>query len=90
MDPPGSVLSIRPYNPRVRDDLKPPEDPGTGSVAFTRSRDGNYGIYLMDADGTELVTVSVGVAPRDLGPSWRPVGRAGSNDLHISSLTGQA
>ena len=45
--------------------------PDGRSIAFTSDRDGNYEIYVMDADGSDQQNLSQSPA-QDFGPAWSP------------------
>ena len=51
-----------------------PPTPLTGRIAFDSERDGNYDIYVMNADGSN-VTRLTNHPERDWGPAWSPDGR---------------
>lgn len=44
-----------------------------GKIAFASNRDGNYEIYVMDADGTNLIQLTDNQY-NDTQPSWSPDG----------------
>jgi Tol biopolymer transport system component len=64
-------------------------------IAFQSSRDGNYEIYVMNADGTEQTRLTDNSA-RDMNPSWSPDGRKiafhsrrdGNNEIYIMNADG--
>jgi len=45
----------------------------TGKIAFSSNRDGNAEIYVMNADGTDLMRMTHDPAP-DTNPVWSPDG----------------
>ena len=53
------------------DDAFPSWSPDGTRIAFASSRDGNVEIYVMDADGTNLVRLTNDPA-EDSSPAWRP------------------
>jgi len=62
---------------------------GRGQIAFASNRDGNWDIFVMDTDGTNVRNITKHPA-RDLEPSWSPDGkfivfdrRTNSNDAQI-------
>jgi Tol biopolymer transport system component len=48
--------------------------PKPGKIAFSSIRDGNGEIYVMNADGMELVQLTHDPAD-DVGPAWSPDGK---------------
>jgi TolB protein len=71
----------------------PGNKPG-GRIAFTSDRDGNFEIYVMNADGTALTRLTD--APDNFLPSWSPSGkqiaftsnRDGNNEIYIVNADG--
>ena len=57
-----------------RQDIRPKFSPDGKRIAFTSSRDGNYEIYVMNSDGTNLVRVTNHPELDDF-PAWHPDGR---------------
>ena len=55
----------------LHDEITPSWSPDGRQIAFATNRDGNYEIYVMDADGTHLVRLTNHPA-RDDSPAWRP------------------
>ena len=51
-----------------------PTPPAQGHIAFTSNRDGNFEIYVMNADGSGLARLTNNSAT-DLMPSWSPDGQ---------------
>jgi Tol biopolymer transport system component len=53
-------------------DSDPAFSPGGGKIVFSSDRDGDYDLYVMDADGTDIrqLTNHPGA---DSAPDWRPV-----------------
>ena len=49
--------------------------PITGKIAFHSNRDGNYDIYLMDADGSNLVNLTLDNSGDDIRPVYSPDGK---------------
>ena len=43
-------------------------------IAFSSSRDGNYEIYVMDADGSNQINLTNKSANKNMWPSWSPDG----------------
>lgn len=66
-----------------------------GRIAFVSDRDGNDEIYLMDADGTNLVNLTNHPAD-DRAPAWSPDGlriafasnRDGNDEIHVMEADG--
>jgi Tol biopolymer transport system component len=54
-------------------DSDPAWSPDGGSIAFTSARDGNYEIYVMDADGSNQRRLTDD-AGSDRQPEWSPDG----------------
>ena len=60
--------------------------PGTnGKIVFDSLRDGNWDIYVMDADGSNQTNISNN-SSTDTGPSWSP---NGSKIAFISNRDGR-
>ena len=55
------------------DDYDPSWSPNGERLAFVTHRDGNPEIYIMDADGSELINITESRG-RDYEPSWSPDG----------------
>ena len=83
-------------DPIVNPDITPDENmPLPGRIAFASDRDGDFEIYMINADGTSLVrlTESKGV---DYPSSWSPDGRklafvsnrSGSYNIYVMSVDG--
>jgi Tol biopolymer transport system component len=53
------------------DEISPTWSPDGTRIAFSTNRDGNYEIYVMQADGTQPVRLTNHPAFDD-GPAWRP------------------
>jgi hypothetical protein len=53
------------------DEITPAWSPDGRRIAFATNQDGNYEIYVMDADGTRPVRLT-NHPGRDDGPAWRP------------------
>jgi len=78
-------------------DLDPAWSPDGTKIAFTSDRDGDADVYLMDADGGNVVNLTAGGASMDRNPAWSPDGsqiaflsnRAGlSSDLYVMNADG--
>jgi dipeptidyl aminopeptidase/acylaminoacyl peptidase len=65
--------------------------PQKAQIAFYSDRDGNYEIYVMDADGNNQRNLTNNPAAGDLGPAWSPDGkkivftsdRDGNNEIYV-------
>jgi TolB protein len=53
-------------------DTYPGFSPGGGKIVFSSDRDGDYDIYVMDADGTNVQQLTNNPA-KDVLPDWQPV-----------------
>jgi Tol biopolymer transport system component len=52
-----------------------PAPPAPGPIAFVSNRDGNYDIYVMNADGSGVTRLTSDTAPDyDWSPTWSPDG----------------
>ncbi len=68
---------------------------GVTSILFIKLRDGNYAIYVMDPDGSNLKNLTNNGA-HDLYPVWPPDGtkiafvslRIGSGDIYVMNADG--
>src|ERR1051326_8114570 len=64
--------------------------PANGKIAFATNRDGNFEIYVMNANGSNQTRLT-NVAGFDMDPTWSPDGkkiafrssRSGRNQLYI-------
>ena len=73
------------------DDSRPAWSPSGQQIVFESWRDGSRGIYVMDADGSDLRRVSADPEASEYNPQWTPDGRAivfqsylrGSSDAHV-------
>jgi TolB protein len=75
----------------------PAPEPGSlnGQIVFSSDRDGNYELYVMNADGSDVrrLTTSSGV---DYLPAWSPDGthiafiskRGGQSDVYVMDADG--
>ena len=71
-------------------DIRPRMSPDGKRIAFVSTRDGNYELYVVDVDGTNLIRITHN-AERDDFPDWHPEGkhlvsvseRAGRKDLYL-------
>ena len=73
----------------------PPPPSGTSKIAFSSDRDGNFEIYVMSPDGSDVTRLTTNSA-RDFGPSWSPDGskiafwsdRDGNSDIYVMNADG--
>ena len=90
----GTELTNVSMNPDQRDH-GPAWSPNGTQIAFFSSRDGVWGIYTMNADGTEVQPLIVRPGANDY-PSWSPDGhrvlftsmRDGRSDVYIANVDG--
>lgn len=97
----GSGLTQLTFNPgdnggaAWRDDGGPAISPDGSKIAFTSTRDGNYEIYVMNADGTGQVRLTNNPAA-DHYPAWSPDGtkiafhsyRDGNAEVYVMNADG--
>jgi Tol biopolymer transport system component len=74
--------------------LTPPPSEGEPSkIAFTSERDGNWEVYLMNTDGSNIVNLSNNPAAADIVPKWSPDGShlafTSSGSVAIVNLEGK-
>jgi len=70
-------------------------DVGGSKIAFESNRDGNYEIYVMNADGSNATRLTNHVGS-DRGPAWSPDGtriaftsnRNGNNEIYVMNADG--
>src|SRR5262245_45114915 len=70
--------------------------PSAGKIAFTSARDGNYEIYVMNADGAGQTNLTNNAAAADKDPAWSPDGgkiafvsdRNGRVDIFVMNADG--
>jgi Tol biopolymer transport system component len=55
-------------------DSAPAWSPDGTEIAFSSQRDGDYEVYVMDANGRNIRQVTHNVGPYDTDPSWSPDG----------------
>jgi Tol biopolymer transport system component len=73
------------------DDRVPAWSPDGSRIAFATNRDGNYEIYMMKVDGSDLVNLTNRPANADYAPNWSPDGskiafqseQAGNRDIYV-------
>ena len=56
-------------------EIEPDWSPDGKKIAFSTNRDGNYEIYVMDADGSNQTNVSNSPSTYESSPSWSPDGK---------------
>ena len=74
-----------------------PEAEAGGHIAFASNRDGNYSIYTIKTDGTELTRLT-NDSGDDFSPDWSPDGklitfvstRHGNSDIYVMNSDGSA
>ena len=65
-------------------------------IAFVSTRDGNHEIYVMNADGTNLINLTNHPTAADQHPSWSPDGRKiafhsyrdGNSEIYVMNADG--
>jgi outer membrane protein assembly factor BamB len=75
--------------------VNPAWSPDGKRIAFSTNRDGNYEIYVMNADGTDQVNISENTAD-DTYPAWSPDGkriafstnRDGNYEIYVMNADG--
>ena len=75
----------------IRDSLSPAWSPDGSRIVFSSRRDGSYGVYVMNADGTGLRRVAN--APQASYPAWSPDGERLAfgnpfSDIHTIRIDG--
>ena len=76
--------------------MRPVWSPDGKQIAFTSNRNGNYDIYVMNSDGSNVRQITRN-KERDDYPAWHPNGkqilyvseRNGMYDLYLVSVPGQ-
>jgi TolB protein len=71
---------------------------GNGQIAFESDRDGDFEIYVMNADGTGQTNVTLHPTSDDVDPAWAPDGssiafsslRDGNQEVYIMGADGSA
>jgi Tol biopolymer transport system component len=77
--------------------MTPAPSPDGTKIAFTSDRDGNYEIYVMNADGTGATRLTTNAA-MDVGPTWSPDGRKiafmsdrdGDGEIYVMNADGSS
>ena len=77
-------------------DIDPACSPDGSSIAFASDREGNYEIYLMNPDGTDIRRLTKNIS-EDLSPAWSPDGqnlafatkRDGNWEIYIMDRDGE-
>jgi len=70
----GDPSAFTPITAGAGDDIGPVYSPDGSQVAFASNRDGNFEIYVMDADGVNPLRVTQTTA-NETEPAWTPDGR---------------
>ena len=89
------VGGLKNLTSNVAEDSTPAWSPDGSKIAFTSNRDGAGDIYLMDADGSDVVRLTYTPA-RETSPVWSPDGkkiifdseRDGNRELYIMNIDG--
>ena len=66
-------------------DIRPRVSPDGSKICFVSTRDGNYEIYVMNIDGSDVVRITDN-EERDDFPSWHP---DGNRIVYVSERDGQ-
>jgi len=74
----------------------PPPPPLAGRIAFETDRTGDFEVFAMLADGTDLVNLSQNAAAADYEPDWSPDGtrlafvsdRDGNDEIYLMNADG--
>jgi Tol biopolymer transport system component len=91
------LMSFEPSDssdPEIRD-VAPTWSPDGSRIAFQSLRGGNEDIYVMDADGSNLIRLTTSVAA-DMHPAWSPDGtriafvssRGADYDIYVMNADG--
>lgn len=101
-EPPPPAPTVLPAETPVPSETPVPEPtpppgppPPAGRIAFTAQRDGDWDIYVMDADGSNLRNLTDNNA-NDFAPAWSPDGqfiafhsdRNGTEDIYVMDADG--
>ena len=62
----------------LKSDRSPSWSPDGTRIAFSSDRDGDYEIYVMNADGTHPIQLTDDPWASDFGPAWSPDGHRAS------------
>ena len=74
MNPDGSGRKNLTQSPSSELNYDPSWSPDGSRIAFSSLRSGQMGIYVMDADGTDVAPILVDVGVSNETPSWSPDG----------------
>ena len=69
---------------------------GSGRIAFQSDRDGNYEIYIMNADGSDQTRLTINPDDDAMFPAWSPDGtrivfvssRDGNYEIYVMNADG--
>jgi Tol biopolymer transport system component len=64
---------------------RPNWSPDGSKIAFSSSRDGNFEIYTIEPDGSNLTRLTFTVAQQEDNPNWSPDGRRLAYDACVSA-----
>ena len=76
-----------PNTPKSQRNIRPDWSPDGKKIAFTSRRNGNDEIYVMDADGTNLINLTNNGAA-DNAPNWSPKDANGDSKIVFQSNRG--
>jgi dipeptidyl aminopeptidase/acylaminoacyl peptidase len=68
------------------EDSEPSWSPDGTQIAFVSDRDGEYDIYVMNADGSNEENFSKNAALFDVAPNWRPPEGSSAGSVRVAAL----
>ena len=68
------------------EDSDPSWSPDGSQIAFTSDRDGDYDIYVMNADGSNQENFSNNPALLDVAPNWRPPEGRSAGSVRVPAI----